>query len=45
MLCYVDPEVHREIGHLSVDTGRPVQSLMEEAIALLLKKHRRRERA
>ena len=41
VLVYVEPERHREIGNLAVDTDRSVQSLMEEAIDLMLGKHRR----
>ena len=40
-LVYVEPERHREIGNLAVDTDRSVQSLMEEAIDPMLGKHRR----
>ena len=41
VLLYLEPERRREIGNLAVDTDRSVQSLMEEAIDLMLGKHRR----
>jgi predicted transcriptional regulator len=36
----IDPEVLKELKHLSVDTERPISDLMEEAIVDLLEKHK-----
>ncbi len=41
LLVYVDPEVHRAVGRIHVETGRTRQDLLEEAVDLLLHKYRR----
>lgn len=36
---YVTPDVHKQLGHLSVELDRPLSSLMIEAMNLLFEAH------
>jgi len=38
----VDPESIKELKHLAVDLKRPLYTLLEEAIALLIMKYKRK---
>jgi hypothetical protein len=38
---WLDPDVHRQLRQLSLDTDQPIQGLMEEALDDLFHKHER----